>query len=99
LKNILKAENLKYSSTSDELNKKKILCKIISLIFIKIYIIIKSINETFNNYKSLIINNEEEPIDDLIDEFNDEQTNEQTGEKRGANEGILIKYIANEILP
>ena len=54
LKKILTSEKLRESSGDDELNKKKILCKIISVIFIKIYIIIKSIHETFNNYKPLV---------------------------------------------
>jgi hypothetical protein len=64
LKKILASENLKESSGDDELNKKKILCKIISVIFIKIYIIIKSIHETFNNYKALVETDSEPLIND-----------------------------------
>jgi hypothetical protein len=64
LKKILASENLKESSGDDELNKKKILCKIISVIFIKIYIIIKSIHETFNNYKALVETDNEPLIND-----------------------------------
>ena len=51
LKKILEKENLdKSSEDSRSLVKKKILCKIISVTFIKIYIIIKAIYETFNIY-------------------------------------------------
>ena len=55
LNRILQSKNL--AKNSDEtriLNKKRILCKIISLSFIKIYIIIKSIFQTFNIYSSLV---------------------------------------------
>jgi len=55
LNKILQSKNLARSSEDTKLlNKKRILCKIISLSFIKIYIIIKSIFQTFNNYDSLI---------------------------------------------
>ena len=57
LNKILQSKNL--AKNSDEtriLNKKRILCKIISLSFIKIYIIIKSIFQTFNIYSSLVNN-------------------------------------------
>jgi len=64
LKQILTSEKLKESS-DDEVNKKKILCKIISVIFIRIYIIIKSIHETFNIYHS------------LTDNVNESESNEQ----------------------
>ena len=69
LKEILKSKNL-YKSSSDTriMNKKKILCKIISLSFIKIYIIIKSIHQTFNIYGSLI---EKKPI--IQDNIEEEQ--------------------------
>jgi len=60
LKDLNKILRSKYLAKSTEdtkiLNKKKILCKIISLSFIKIYIIIKSIFQTFNIYSSLIKN-------------------------------------------
>ena len=57
LNKILQSKNLARSSEDTKLlNKKRILCKIISLSFIKIYIIIKSIFQTFNNYDSLIKN-------------------------------------------
>jgi hypothetical protein len=55
LKKILNAENLANSSSDLAVfNKKRVLCKIISLSFIKIYIIVKSIYQTFNIYDSLI---------------------------------------------
>jgi len=58
LKNILHAQNLdKSSSDTTHFNEKRLLCKIISLSFIKIYIIVKSIYQTFNIYNSLITNN------------------------------------------
>ena len=57
LKKILDEENLeKSSSDNTQFNKKRLLCKIISLSFIKIYIIVKSIYQTFNIYNSLITN-------------------------------------------
>ena len=57
LKKILNEENLeKSSSDNTQFNKKRLLCKIISLSFIKIYIIVKSIYQTFNIYNSLITN-------------------------------------------
>jgi len=57
LNKILQSKNLARSNEDTKiLNKKRILCKIISLSFIKIYIIIKSIFQTFNNYDSLIKN-------------------------------------------
>ena len=57
LNKILQSKNLaKTSEDTKILNKKRILCKIISLSFIKIYIIIKSIFQTFNIYSSLIKN-------------------------------------------
>ena len=57
LKKILAAENLeKSSSDPTHFNKKRLLCKIISLSFIKIYIIVKSIFQTFNIYNSLVSN-------------------------------------------
>ena len=57
LNKILQSKNLaKTSEDTKILNKKRILCKIISLSFIKIYIIIKSIFQTFNIYGSLIKN-------------------------------------------
>ena len=57
LNKILQSKNLAKSNEETKiLNKKKILCKIISLSFIKIYIIIKSIFQTFNIYSSLIKN-------------------------------------------
>ena len=57
LNKILQSQNLAKSTEATKiLNKKKILCKIISLSFIKIYIIIKSIFQTFNIYSSLIKN-------------------------------------------
>ena len=57
LNKILQSKNLaKNSEDTKILNKKRILCKIISLSFIKIYIIIKSIFQTFNIYGSLIKN-------------------------------------------
>ena len=57
LNKILQSKNLaKNSEDTKILNKKRILCKIISLSFIKIYIIIKSIFQTFNIYSSLIKN-------------------------------------------
>jgi hypothetical protein len=57
LNKILQSKNLAKSTEDTKiLNKKKILCKIISLSFIKIYIIIKSIFQTFNIYSSLIKN-------------------------------------------
>jgi hypothetical protein len=55
LNKILQSKNLaKNSEETRILNKKRILCKIISLSFIKIYIIIKSIFQTFNIYSSLV---------------------------------------------
>ena len=66
LKQILSSEKLKESS-DDEVNKKKILCKIISVIFIRIYIIIKSIHETFNIYHSLTDNTDESEINQAYD--------------------------------
>ena len=65
LNKILQSKNL--AKNSDEtriLNKKRILCKIISLSFIKIYIIIKSIFQTFNIYSSLV--NNKNKIRDVI---------------------------------
>ena len=57
LNKILQSKNLARSNEDTKiLNKKRILCKIISLSFIKIYIIIKSIYQTFNIYSSLIKN-------------------------------------------
>jgi hypothetical protein len=57
LNKILQSKNLaKNNEDTKILNKKRILCKIISLSFIKIYIIIKSIFQTFNIYSSLIKN-------------------------------------------
>ena len=57
LKKILDEETLeKSSSDNTQFNKKRLLCKIISLSFIKIYIIVKSIYQTFNIYNSLITN-------------------------------------------
>ena len=57
LNKILQTKNLARSDEEDRLlNKKRILCKVISLSFIKIYIIIKSIFQTFNIYNSLIKN-------------------------------------------
>jgi hypothetical protein len=57
LKKILNEQNLEKSSSNiAELNKKRLLCKIISLSFIKLYIIVKSIYQTFNIYNSLITN-------------------------------------------
>ena len=57
LNKILQSNNLAKRSENDNvLIKKRILCKIISLSFIKIYIIIKSIFQTFNIYSSLIKN-------------------------------------------
>ena len=55
LKKILSAEGLKKSNPDTLVfNKKRVLCKIIALSFIKIYIIVKSIYQTFNIYNSLI---------------------------------------------
>ena len=55
LKKILSAEDLKKSNPDTLVfNKKRVLCKIIALSFIKIYIIVKSIHQTFNIYNSLI---------------------------------------------
>jgi hypothetical protein len=55
LNKILQSKNLARNNEDTKiLNKKRILCKIISLSFIKIYIIIKSIYQTFNIYSSLI---------------------------------------------
>ena len=55
LKKILSAEDLKKSNPDTLVfNKKRVLCKIIALSFIKIYIIVKSIYQTFNIYNSLI---------------------------------------------
>jgi len=63
LNKILQSKNLaKNSEETRILNKKRILCKIISLSFIKIYIIIKSIFQTFNIYSSLV-NNKNKIID------------------------------------
>jgi hypothetical protein len=57
LNKILQSKNLARSSEDTKLlTKKRILCKIVSLSFIKIYIIIKSIFQTFNIYGSLIKN-------------------------------------------
>ena len=57
LKKILNEKNLdKSSSDNTQFNKKRLLCKIISLSFIKIYIIVKSIFQTFNIYNSLLNN-------------------------------------------
>ena len=57
LKKILNEKNLdKSSSNNTQFNKKRLLCKIISLSFIKIYIIVKSIYQTFNIYNSLLNN-------------------------------------------
>ena len=59
LKKILNAENLEKSSSDLTLfNKKRLLCKIISISFIKIYIIVKSIYQTFNIYNSLVNNDQ-----------------------------------------
>ena len=81
LNKILQSKNLARSNEDTKiLNKKRILCKIISLSFIKIYIIIKSIFQTFNNYDSLIKNKNtssgilvEKPITQLPDTQNDGQ--------------------------
>jgi hypothetical protein len=64
LKKILNEHNLEKSSSDiAQLNKKRLLCKIISLSFIKLYIIVKSIYQTFNIYDSLIIEEKtEEPV-------------------------------------
>ena len=79
LKKILDEHNLEKSSSDiTQLNKKRLLCKIISLSFIKLYIIVKSIYQTFNIYDSLIIEEKTEdyqapvieplpPIDPTID--------------------------------
>ena len=76
LKKILDEHNLEKSSSDiGQLNKKRLLCKIISLSFIKLYIIVKSIYQTFNIYDSLIIEEKTEapvieplpPIDPTID--------------------------------
>ena len=75
LNKILQSKNLARSNEDTKiLNKKRILCKIISLSFIKIYIIIKSIFQTFNNYDSLIKNKNtssgillEQPINQFAD--------------------------------
>ena len=57
LNKILQSKNLARSNEDTKiLNKKRILCKIISMSFIKIYIIIKSIFQTFNIYGPLIKN-------------------------------------------
>ena len=68
LNKILQSKNLaKNNEDTKILNKKRILCKIISLSFIKIYIIIKSIFQTFNIYNSLIKNKSTIPDSTLID--------------------------------
>ena len=55
LKKILNSENLEKSNPDlTVFNKKRLLCKIISLSFINIYIIVKSIYQTFNIYDTLI---------------------------------------------
>jgi len=73
LNKILQSKNLaKNSEETRILNKKRILCKIISLSFIKIYIIIKSIFQTFNIYSSLV--NNKNKIRDAIP-FADEMQN------------------------
>ena len=76
LKKVLTSEEMQDSS-DDELNKKKILCKIISVIFIKIYIIIKAIHETFNNYKSLVSSENESIGADQEEEQTQEQQQTQ----------------------
>jgi hypothetical protein len=54
LKKILNAQNLEKSSSNlGVFNKKRLLCKIISISFIKIYIIVKSIYQTFNMHYSI----------------------------------------------
>ena len=69
LNKILQSNNLAKSSENDNvLIKKRILCKIISLSFIKIYIIIKSIFQTFNIYNSLIKNKSATDNSDLDSE-------------------------------
>jgi hypothetical protein len=82
LNKILQSKNLARSSEDTKLlNKKRILCKIISLSFIKIYIIIKSIFQTFNNYDSLIRNKttssgnlfQEDEVINPTNEFGDTQ--------------------------
>ena len=73
LKQVLNSEKLRHSS-DEESNKKKILCKIISVIFIKIYIIIKAIHETFNIYNSLVINN------DVDETYNEASYKSELGE-------------------
>jgi hypothetical protein len=81
LNKILQSKNLARSSEDTKiLNKKRILCKIISLSFIKIYIIIKSIFQTFNNYDSLIKNKSassgnllQEEVNEPINQFGDIQ--------------------------
>jgi hypothetical protein len=68
LNKILQSKNLaKNNEDTKILNKKRILCKIISLSFIKIYIIIKSIFQTFNIYNSLIKNKSTIPDSTLSD--------------------------------
>ena len=85
LKQVLTSEKLRHSG-DDESNKKQILCKIISVIFIKIYIIIKAIHETFNNYNSLVINNE-------VDEpYNEANYKSELGELDDKNELGELSY-------
>jgi hypothetical protein len=105
LNKILQSKNLARSNEDTKiLNKKRILCKIISLSFIKIYIIIKSIFQTFNNYDSLIKNKNtssgtlfQQPINQITDTQDDTLANIQevnTGTNiQEANTGTNIQEV------
>ena len=88
LKKILDEENLeKSSSDNTQFNKKRLLCKIISLSFIKIYIIVKSIYQTFNIYNSLITNDNTYTNNNVYeDQYNERYNPSNSNEFNTTNE-------------
>ena len=90
LKKILNSENLEKSNPDlTVFNKKRLLCKIISLSFINIYIIVKSIYQTFNIY------------DTLIEDKNNNQQTEMsyTNEYGSAPASIPQEPVPEPVLP